>query len=275
MTIYIDLILIANFLLDYSLIAYTGIINMQKKRFIRLLLASLFAVTGLGLFFIKIEILFFVFRFFYSLGIIYIAFSYSSFKQFSKNLFIFYFLNYVTAGILVSLDFNFTDKILIVSLNSTTTWYLLIISFIFANLLTYIYKVIEENNNFYKDKIYSCCFRFLNQNYYAKGFFDTGNRAESLGDKTPIVFVDKSLIREKITEEFLISKEVPFTYVLVNTISDKKMLLAFKPESFYIIDKKNKYKKDVYVVLFENMPDLNNQFQIILHYKLIDKMGGV
>lgn len=268
MIIYIDLLLIINFLLDYCLIAYTGIINKQKYNYFRLILASIFALTSFSLFFIKIKIIFFILRFLYSLGIIYIAFPYKTLKQYIKNILIFYFLNYLLAGLITSFNFNFSDYLLLVNHKQTTSWYLLIFSFIFANLLTYIYKVIEDNNKSYQGFVYRCYFRFLNQDYHAKGLLDTGNRVESVGSQ-PIVFIDKKLIKKEVNEDLLMKNNIPFTYVLVNTISESNLHLAFKPETFHIIVNKKAIKKDVYLVLFNNLPELENQFQIILNYKTI------
>ena len=70
MTVYVDVILLANFLLDYNLIAYTGVINQQRVSFLRIILATLLALSSLSLFFVEIKSLFLLLRIIYSLVII-------------------------------------------------------------------------------------------------------------------------------------------------------------------------------------------------------------
>lgn len=268
MTIYIDLLLLSNFLLDYSLIAYTGIINQEKTNYLRFILASLFGLIGLGLFYIQIKWLFLFLRFIFSIGIIFIAFSNTSLRQFLKNFLIFYFLNYLTAGILVSFDFYFTDNFLLINYKNYSTWYILLFSFLFANILTYIYKVIESKNNYFKDNCIKVKFRLLNHDYCVTGFIDTGNRVKSLSDNLPVVFINKKIFDFTVNEEYLIKHNIPFTYIKIHTINSEFLALAFKPETFAIKDKKWVNKK-VYLVLFDKENFKEAEFQAILNYELI------
>ncbi len=270
MIVYLDLIILANFILDYSLIAYTGIINQQKMHFGRLFVASLFALSGLSLFFIPNKLFFILLRVLFSFGIIYLAYSFKSVKQYFKNLLVFYFLNYITAGIIVSYDFKFTENVIYLYYEKDTTWYLLIISFIFANLLTYIYKVIEENHAFIKNTTLDVKFRILNQEYQLKGFMDTGNLVTSEGDNIPVVFIDKNIIKEEINEAYLINHKIKFTYVLTKTFNDSHLTLVFKPEYFLVSINHKWISKDVYLAFGENLKSDNLSFQAILNCKLID-----
>ncbi len=268
MTVYVDVILLANFLLDYNLIAYTGVINQQRVSFLRIILATLLALSSLSLFFVEIKSLFLLLRIIYSLVIIYVAFSFTSIKQYVKNIIIFYFLNYVTAGVLVSYDFNFTTNTIFVNYHRKTTWYLLVISFIFANVITYIYKVIGENNQYQKTNVVKVKFRFFNQDYYANGLIDTGNTVESSGDQVPVVFIDKKLFSFEINEMFLTNHEIPFTYIMIKTINDERLTLVFRPEAFYLVSKESKQEKHVYLALFDNTK--NPDFQVILNNKILN-----
>ncbi|QVK16810.1 sigma-E processing peptidase SpoIIGA [Mycoplasmatota bacterium] len=269
MTIYIDLIILSNFLLDYSLITYTGIIANEKIKFIRIFLATLFALSSLSLFFIQIQLIFIILRLLYSFIIILIAFSFVSLRKYIKNILLFYFVNYVMAGIITSYDFRFTSNAINIDLKQPTTWYLLIISFLIANILTYIYKVIEENHAFYKFNILDIRFRFLNKDYEVKGLIDTGNKTVSHGDNIPVIFIDKNIINTDIDEIYLLKNKVKFTYILMNTVKDSYITLAFKPENFGVVIDDQYFEKEVYLAIGQNIKNKDQSFQAILNSKIL------
>ncbi len=269
LVIYVDLIILFNFLLDYSLIAYTGLIANEKIKFGRLLLASLFAVSGLLLFFVPIKIIFIILRLFYSFGIIYLAFPFVSLKRYLKNIVMFYFLNYLTAGIIISYDFQFSNNAISIDLNHATTWYLLLISFLFANIITYIYKVIVENNSLGKFDVLDVEFGFLNQDYRVKGLVDTGNKVTSYGDNLPIIFIDKIIFSDEINESYLLENKIKFTYVSINTINDNQLTLVFRPEYFGVVVNNICHEKEVYLAIGQNIKSRNHAFQAILNPNIL------
>lgn len=267
MIVYLDLIILANFLLDYCFITYTGLISGEKIKYHRIILSTLFATSGLVLFYIHIKSIFLILRIVYSLLIIMIAFPIISIKKYLKNLCLFYLLNYVTAGIIVSYDFQFSNNAIFVNLNNQTTWYLLIFSFLFSLFLTYIYKVIEENHAQLENRNLDVVFIFLKHEYKVKGLVDTGNIVTTYGDNLPVVFIDKELILDDINEMFLIKNNIQFTYVSINTINSKSLILAFKPEFFGVIINDKLCQKEVYVTLSQNIK--GNLFNVILNSKIL------
>ena len=268
MKVYLDLVIITNFLLDYCLIVYTGIINHQIIKYHRIILASLYAIGGFVLFFIPIKILFIILRIIYSFGIILIAFRYISFKQYCQNLIIFYFLNYVVAGILVSYEFSFLNKGIKLLYEESTTWYLLVISFLLANIFTYVYKIVTDNskgNNLIKVR-----FTLMNKTYEVFGFIDTGNLTYCTRDNRPVVFINKSLIPMEVDESFLNQQGVTYTYILTNTINGKCIILCFKPTNFFIVKKRKYYEKEVYIALVDETVFQGERFSVILHPQILN-----
>ncbi len=267
MIIYLDLIILANFLLDYCLITYTGLISGERIKYFRIFLAAIFAASGLILFYIQIKFLFIVLRIVYSLIIILIAFQFKTVKKYLKNICLFYLLNYVTAGIIISYDFRFSSNILFVNLNILTTWYLLIFSFLFSLLLTYIYKVIEENHANIDYRCLDVVISFLNTKYKLKGLIDTGNTVTTYGDNLPVVFIEKNLLKDDINEQFLMKNNIQFTYISTDTISSKNLILAFKPDFFGLIINNELCKKEVYVSLSQSIK--GKSFNVILNSKIL------
>lgn len=270
MIIYIDLIILSNFLLDYSLITYTGIISKDKYKWWRIILATLFAVLGVGLIYIRILWLFFSMRIIWSIFIILIAFKFKSIKQFIIKLTIFYLLNYLTAGIIISYNFNFLNNSLLVDLNNVTTWYILVFSFILANIITYIYIVMIDEKHRIKSSILDFKFKFLNNEYLASGLVDTGNIVY-INNQTPVVFVDNSIFDFIINESLLIKNNVKFTYVEYKSIMNNYISIAFKPQSFEIKINDIFYEKEVYLALTNNIKNKDQTFNAILNASIIVK----
>ena len=267
MTIYVDLLILSNFILDYCVITYTGIITKDDFKIWRIVLASIFAVIGLVLIFIPNVILFYILRFVWSLIIVLIAFKIVTFKRYMIKLIVFYLLNYIMAGILISFSFQYSRLGVVVDLKNITTWYLLFISFLFAVIITYIYKVIIENQILIKNNILDIMFKVFNTEFYAKGFVDTGNFVCTPIEDIPIVFVDKQLIGDVFDEDRVVDENIPKTYINYRTINGHKKTLAFKPECFAIIVNNKAIYKDVFIVLLEE--SLNEDFHCLLNPKLL------
>lgn len=269
MTIYLDLVFLSNFLLDYSFIVYTGIISRSSIKIWRIFLASLFATLSLVLFLIELDILFYILRILWSLLIILIAFNFDNIKQYIKKIIIFYFLNYLTAGIIISYNFQIFENSIMVDLKNSTSWILLIISFILANLITYIYKVIVDNKTNIIQKVVDIKFEFLSKEYYGNGLIDSGNVVYSKVDHLPIIFIDREIIDFNIDEELLIKHNIKFTYVRYKTVKDNCVSLTFKPEFFYVKVDKDFLKKDVYIAISNNIKSYDHTFNVILNANIL------
>lgn len=261
MIVYLDLLFLSNFLLDWSLLVLTGHLSKEVIRYWRILLGTLIAVSSLVLFFVPNAVLFVVGRFIFSLAIIYVAFPYTSIKRFVINLFIFYSLSYLVAGVLVSL--NLSSNFMMIDFFDIKTWALLTISFLFANILTYILKV-----QLYHHQLYlPIQIRILDQTFYFIGFYDTGNDVTN-SQGIPVVFVQAFRL-EAIDESFLESKNIEYEYVTWQTLNKSSTTLAFKPTKFYIKEGRRYRSYEVLIALVDRfMP--TEAYQVILNKKIFE-----
>ena len=100
MTIYIDVVLIENLLMNYIILYATGIILKIKMKHLRLFLASLIgAIYTIISYISKVQIYSnFILKFLLSIVIIYVAFNPQKAKNMWKDLLIFYLTSFVFGG---------------------------------------------------------------------------------------------------------------------------------------------------------------------------------
>jgi stage II sporulation protein GA (sporulation sigma-E factor processing peptidase) len=260
--VYLDLLILANFLMDYSIISFTGQITKERMKFKRIILASLVAVSSLVLFSVSSQGLFLILRFSFSVLIVYVAFEWISLKKYLINLIIFYCLSYLLAGILIS--FNLSSNFMVINFFDLKIWALLLISFLIANSLTYILKVQLFQSNLYMP----VKFKIADQDYQLFGFLDTGN--DSTGsNQIPIVFVNQKYLKETINEAFLTEKQIPYQYSSFRTLNQQSNTLVFKPHSFQIMVHKHYMDYDVYLALVNGEGSSLNEVQVILNRNLL------
>ena len=100
MTIYIDVVLIENLLMNYIILYATGIILKIKMKHLRLFLASLIgAIYTIISYISKVQIYSnFILKFLLSIVIIYVAFNPQKAKNMWKDILIFYLTSFVFGG---------------------------------------------------------------------------------------------------------------------------------------------------------------------------------
>ena len=228
MIIYVDLIIILNFFIDFLLLIGTDILLKRNISFKRIILGSLIgSVSTLLLFYINDNLTLIIYKLLISILMIIITFKYQSFNYFKDNLLWLYILSIILGGgmYLLSNSITLSNKGLIFTNNG------LEINLIFLIILTplIIYKYIKQNkkfiitySNYYHISIY-----IKDEVINEVGFLDTGNNLKDPFFNRPIILVDKNLINTKVNS-FLI----PY-----NTINSHSLLEVFKPNRIVINNK--------------------------------------
>lgn len=205
---YIELIFIVNFLLDYMILYGTKRLLKRKNKNIRLLLGSILGSSTTIFLFINItNIKLIIIKIFIS-----ILMNLTSFgkKEVLKNTFYFYLISITLAGSIYLLD-----------LTKIKDFYFIILIVITPIIIkTFItewnnYKLIEKNK--YDVKIY-----YKDKEYNLTGFIDSGNRLSSPINNKPIILVNLEIKPNKII------------YVPYNTIDSSGIITCFKPDKIII-----------------------------------------
>lgn len=100
MTIYVDVVLIENLVMNYIILYATGIILKIKVKHLRLILASLIgAIYSIISYVVEVKVYSnFILKFILSIIIIYVAFNPQKAKKMWKDLLIFYLTSFVFGG---------------------------------------------------------------------------------------------------------------------------------------------------------------------------------
>ncbi len=220
MIIYIDLLIIINFLFDFLLLLTINIALKRYSKIYRLILASIFGeLTLLSLWIPFSSIVFTILKIIMGIIMVLIAFGYKNIKYTCYNVIYLYMTSVILGGFVYYLNIEFT------SLN-----YLIIL--LIAPIILYVFiksmKVLKEiKNYYYKVKIVFRDTYELNMT----GFLDTGNKLFDPITKKPIILINKKKMKG------CIQIRSPM-YVPYNALNHHGLLECIKPEYIMINDKK-------------------------------------
>ena len=105
MTIYIDIVIIENLIMNYIILCATGIVSKNKIRHLRLIMASLLGAIYSVVAYMKILEIYsnIVLKILLSVIIVYIAYNPQTVKKLWKTLVMFYLVSFVFGGVAFSL----------------------------------------------------------------------------------------------------------------------------------------------------------------------------
>lgn len=231
MIIYLDLIIIINFIIDTLLLISVDLLLKRKTKIKRIILASFIgSLSTLMLFFINNNIILLMFKLLTSVFMVIIAFKYISFKYFKDNLFWLYIISIILGGSIYLLN----DQITLINnglvFNKKGLKINLILLLIITPIILYKYIKFQKNfknnySNYYDVDIY-----YMGEKISGTGFLDTGNKLIDPYFGRPIILVNKNLIK----------KEVKTFLVPYHVLNDNGFLEVFKPEKVIINNKTNK-----------------------------------
>lgn len=208
MTIYIDIVLIENLLMNYIILFATGVILKIHIKHVRLILASFVGaiytiiayISGLKIysnFFLKLIL---------SVIIIYIAFNPNQLKKLLKYTLIFYLTSFVFGGVAFALIYIVKPQEILENnglvLNSNSLK-VIFISAIIAFIVVIIGFKIVKNKISAKDMYCDLKIKINDKNIETKAMIDTGNFLKEPITNTPVIVVEHTLLYDCIPKEIL------------------------------------------------------------------------
>lgn len=238
MKVYIELIYILNFLLDFMILYGTKRLLKINKSNIRITIGSLIGMMTTLLIYIEITtICLLIIKIIMSFIIIIVSFG---LKNIIKNIIYFYAISIIIGGIIYLFDLN----------NNFYINFLLLI--ILSPIIIYI--IIKELNNYkinIKDK-YIVTITYNKKTYNLEGFIDTGNKLKSPISKKSIIIVNLKI------------NPINIIYVPYKALNTNGIIPCIKPDKILI---NNKEIKNYLVGLAKDKLELNN-YNCILPNKL-------
>lgn len=295
MTIYIDIVIIENLIMNYIILCATGIVSKIKIKHLRLIMASLLGAIYSVVAYMKILEIYsnIVLKILLSVIIVYIAYSPQTVKKLWKTLVMFYLVSFVFGGVAFSLIYIIKPQDIIMKNGLFLGTYPLktiILGAIVAFAIIIIAVKIIRKKFTTKDMICDIEIMLNNKKINTKALIDTGNMLKEPITNTPVVVVEKILLYECIPKEILnninqiiggdlekIPQQIQSQYIsklkLIPFSSLGKqngMLLGIKVQQIKIIKENEEItKENIIVGIYQQSLTKNGEYQALMGMEFI------
>ncbi len=244
MKVYLDLIMILNFFIDFLLLCTVNTLLKRNVSIYKIIAGAFIGGCSTILLFLKVtNIILLLFKFIISLIMVLITFQYNSFIYTCKNLIYLYSSSIILGGFLYFLDLqtNYTD----LSLN-------LMVLVIFCPFILYIYirqgMWLKTNySNYFKVVL-----KHNNTEYQLNAFLDTGNKLTDIYTNKPVILIDKNIDLDK------------YFFIPYQGINQNGLIKCFKAQSLEV---NKKIYKNVIIGILEHKIKIDG-INCLLNYKL-------
>lgn len=293
MTLYIDLILLENIIMNYIIILATGMVCKANIKQTRLILASLLG----GIYAIIICVIDFKFctnqitKLLISICMVYISFNPMNVKVMIKQLFIFYLTSFCFGGVAYYLLYCVNSN-LIRSVNGILVGTYPIKIALLGGILGFFivnisFKIIKSKLT-KKDMIYHIDIYYKEKKSSIKAILDTGNLLTDPISSTPVLIVEAQALRNIISENILKNIEnilygkfkeidediktrcsiIPFSSIGKNN----GMLIGFRPDYIKIhTEDREEIRKKVVVGIYNNKLVKNGLYSGLIGLNLLNE----
>lgn len=212
MTIYVDIIIVENLIMNLIILYATGLILKIKVSFFRLLLASLIGAIYAALQYISnMKILSnIMIKTFLSIIIIWVAFHPQNMKKMCKQLLLFYLTTFTFGGVATYLIYVLKPQNIVIKNGMYVGTYVLKVIFIGAILGTGILLVsfkISKNKISKKDMICKILIKLNGKEITLNTMIDTGNMLREPITGNPVAVVEKNSLYDVLPKEILNNTE--------------------------------------------------------------------
>src|SRR5574344_28594 len=254
MIIYLDLILILNFVIDFMLLLGVSLLLKRKTPLKKILLSSLIgSLSTILLFYFHSNLLLLIYKVATSMLITLLAFNYETFTYFKENLFWLYILSIILGGsmYLINNQITLSNEGLIFSPNGFKKNILIL--FFISFILIYFYLKEQKKYKINYSNYYDVSIYYNDVKISGLGFLDTGNKLVDPIFNKPIILINESLIHEQVKTHL-----IPY-----DTLNKHNLLKVFKPKYIKVNDH---IKRNILV----GLSDVNlNGVKIILNMEAI------
>lgn len=205
MKIYLDLVMILNFVIDFIILLSVSIILKRNVKITRIMLGAFIGgLSILFLFFNINSIILFLFKIIISILMIIITFGFRNIKYTLVNLLYLYMSSIILGGFLYLLNLEFSYKHIGIIFFNNGLSVNFIFLLIFSPIILYIYIKQTKNLRYNYSNYYNIEIYLNNKKYKYTAYFDSGNVLIDTITKKPVILIDKRKILFNIKEFRLI-----------------------------------------------------------------------
>lgn len=292
MTIYVDIVLFENIILNYIILLSTAIISKAKISTFRILLSSLVGgVFSILNYIVNINtVLEVLLKFVISIILILIAFQDYKFKKILKELIFFYLTTFTFGGIAFMLLFFINPNNLVIKDNHFVGTYPIKVAVLAGGLgfiiITIVAGIIKSNLN---KKAMICDLEIFYNGRYKKlrTMLDTGNLLKEPISKTDVVIVEKESLEGLVANDILKNikyilkgkwieadnvhsykfKLIPFSSLGNNN----GLLIGFKPDYIKIYGEEEYIRKNVLIGIYDGKLSRTNAYSSLIGLDILNK----
>lgn len=289
MTIYIDIIIVENLIMNYIILYSTGLISKSKKSYLRMFWASLIGAIYATLeYVLKVNIYSnIILKTILSIIIVYVAFYPQNAKKMCKQLVLFYVTTFTFGGIATYLIYVLKPQNIIIKNGMYVGTYVLKVIFIGAIVGTIILAIafkMAKNKLTKKDMICKVKIKLNGKEETVEAMVDTGNMLKEPITGTPVVVVERTSLYELLPKEILnntesilggdfekIPEEIKNEYVpklkLIPFASLGKqngMLVGIKPEKIEVINEQTEEEKNAIIGIYNKSLTKRGEYKALI-----------
>ena len=290
MTIYIDVVLVENLIMNYIILLATGIIMKIKIKHLRLIISSLIgAIYTILTYVITIQIYSnFLLKFILSMMIIYVAYNPPNVKKMWKYLIVFYLTSFVFGGAAFALIYIVKPQDILMKNGLFLGTYPLknvvlagIVGFI---SITTTFKIVK--NKITKKDIYKeIKIEMDGKQIQLNAMLDTGNMLKDPITEKPVIVVEKIILYEVLPKELLdnienilggdlknISEDIRDKYIkkikfipFSSLGRQNGMLVGIKPDFIEIVEEQKIQKRnDIIIGIYEKSLTKDGRYRALM-----------
>ena len=283
MTVYLDIILIENILMNYIILYATGFIQKQKIKQIRLIISSTLGGAYAIISYLNIIPIYsnFFMKILLSIIMIYVAFNIQNIKKLLKTILLFYLSSFVMGGCALALlyiinpeNISFKNGVLIGTYPMKVT----LIAGVVGFLIIQISFQINKRQMKKKDMICDLEKSKNKKKIKLKSYVDTGNMLKEPLTKEPVIIVEKEKLNNIINvniEEILGGddkkiEKIKFRIIPFKTIGNENgILIGIKPDFVKIIFEDNeKYVENVIIGMYDKK--IGKEYKALIGLELLE-----
>ena len=289
MTIYIDIIIVENLIMNYIILYATGIISKSKISHLHIFFASLIgAIYAVSEYIMKLNIYSnFVVKIILSVIIIFVAFQPKNVKNMCRQLVLFYVTTFTFGGVATYLIYVLKPQNIIIKNGMYVGTYVLKTIFIGAIvgtiILTIAFKMVKSKLS-KKDMICKIKIKFNGKEEILDAMVDTGNMLKEPITGTPVVVVERTSLYDLLPKEILnntesilggdfekipedIKKEyIPKLKIIPFASLGKQngMLVGIKPEKIEVINEQMEENKNAIIGIYNKSLTKRGEYKALI-----------
>ena len=208
MTIYIDVLFLENFILNYIILYVTGLISKHKIKFLKIGLGALLGAIYVVMSYIIKEAIYFNFllKIILSIVMIYLSFTPKTFKELLKLVIFFYLTSFVFGGAALGVIYMINSgKISIqngILIGKYTIWTIFLGCVIATIVVILAFKFVKAKFS-KKDLFCNIIIKINKKEIKTRAMIDTGNLLKEPITNIPVVVMEHKLLYDVVPEEIL------------------------------------------------------------------------